>query len=726
LWAAVYFLRGLLDFLKLNGYLSFCNLYTIHLPAMIKSYRALITLFLLGFTFVCTAQQADSIEALLKKHPVQDTTRLNLIVEFLKYSYDADKNKIAFSEGFLLARQFNKPNLLGKCYFFKAAEAYERGDDVEYQICIDSARIFFTYAKNYNGLINIWRAKGLKEQRRGNYDTAIANYTNGLKIAETLREKKLIAIFYDDLAAINLVKGNFLESQRYYYKSLKLFEEQGLQNQIALSYFNLGLVNRNLKKFNTALNFYQQSLAISTKLKDNKMVAVAYHSMAVLYDFRNMKDSILFYAKKAMQINRQYGFDQGLAENLNAIGIVHKDLNQYDTAYFYLSKARALFTQLKSKKDIAATEINIGELYCSAPNNFFNSGTIAKEKRYTEAEKLFEGVLKFAQDAELKEEEQIAWEGLSDVYKKQGKYKKAVEALQKHITIKDSLLNAEKIEAVTREAERIEFEKKEAVTATLHQSALAQQRTIKNSIVSGAGILLVGGLISFVFYRRKRNAVEKQKEAEFKTEVAEIEMKALRAQMNPHFMFNSLNSIGDYISHNKNDLASDYLAKFAKLMRLVLENSEKKVVVLADDLKALELYMQLEALRMNHKFSYDLQVDNNIDPETTLVPPLLLQPFVENSIWHGIATKQGTGKIKVAIIKSQNMIKCIVEDDGIGRAAAKSLQQLVATEKKSLGMKITEARIQILNKVKNVSAGIQLFDLAQGTKVELILPLQTY
>jgi LytS/YehU family sensor histidine kinase len=189
---------------------------------------------------------------------------------------------------------------------------------------------------------------------------------------------------------------------------------------------------------------------------------------------------------------------------------------------------------------------------------------------------------------------------------------------------------------------------------------------------------------------------------------------------------NSLNSIGDYISHNKNDLASDYLAKFAKLMRLVLENSEKKVVVLADDLKALELYMQLEALRMNHKFSYDLQVDNNIDPETTLVPPLLLQPFVENSIWHGIATKQGTGKIKVAIIKSQNMIKCIVEDDGIGRAAAKSLQQLVATEKKSLGMKITEARIQILNKVKNVSAGIQLFDLAQGTKVELILPLQTY
>jgi tetratricopeptide (TPR) repeat protein len=693
---------------------------------MINSFRAFIAILLLLFSLISTAQKADSLEALLKKHPEPDTTRLSLLTEFVKYSYDTEKNKKALAEGFLLAKKLNHTNLLGKCYFLKAAEAYDRGDDAEYQICIDSAFILYTMVKNSNGLFNVWRAKGLKEQRIGNYGNAITNYTNALKIAENIKDNKLIGIIYDDLAAVNLIKGNFLESQRYYYKSLKLFEEQGLQNQIALSYFNLGLVNRNLKKFNTALNFYRQSLAVSTRLKDNRMIAVVYHGIAVLYDIQEKKDSILYYERKATHINRQNGFEQALATNLNSIGIVYKDLNQYDSAYFYLTEARSLFNKLKSKKDIVATEINIGELYCSAPETFFGPGTISKTKRYTEAEKLFEGVLKFAQDAEAKDEEQTAWEGLSEVYKKQGLYQKAFEALQKYISIKDSLLNAENIEATTRQAEQIEFEKKYAITETLHHAQLQQQRTVKNSISAGSGILLLGGLLSFFFYRRKRNAVEKQKEAEFKTEVAETEMKALRAQMNPHFMFNSLNSIGDYISHNKNELAGDYLAKFAKLMRLVLENSEKKEIVLADDLKALELYMQLEARRMNHKFSYELNVDANIDPETTLVPPLLLQPFVENSIWHGIAKKQGTGKIIISVIKEDDMIKCVVEDDGIGRQEAISHQDSLSVEKKSLGMKITNARISILNKVKNTTAGVQLFDLAQGTKVELKLPFETY
>ena len=114
--------------------------------------------------------------------------------------------------------------------------------------------------------------------------------------------------------------------------------------------------------------------------------------------------------------------------------------------------------------------------------------------------------------------------------------------------------------------------------------------------------------------------------------------------MNPHFIFNSLNSVNDYIDKNDTGTASGYITKFAKLMRMILENSEQKEVTLEDDLKALELYMQLEALRLKNKFTYEIKVDENIDCENTLVPPLILQPFVENSIWHGIAKRTALGK----------------------------------------------------------------------------------
>src|SRR5690606_36994453 len=127
-------------------------------------------------------------------------------------------------------------------------------------------------------------------------------------------------------------------------------------------------------------------------------------------------------------------------------------------------------------------------------------------------------------------------------------------------------------------------------------------------------------------------AISRQLEAEFNATVADNELKALRAQLNPHFIYNSLNSIGDYFSRNDSEAGNDYLAKFAKLMRLTLEYSERKEVTLAEDMKLIELYLQIEGLRLNRKFTFKIHIDSALDPENTLVPPMILQPFIENSI----------------------------------------------------------------------------------------------
>jgi len=266
-----------------------------------------------------------------------------------------------------------------------------------------------------------------------------------------------------------------------------------------------------------------------------------------------------------------------------------------------------------------------------------------------------------------------------------------------------------------------ENEKRQALSS----AKIKQQQTIRNAVIAGAAILLFAAAMIFIFYKRKHDAVEKAKESELKAEVADTEMKALRAQMNPHFIFNSLNSIGDYIIRNDIKTANTYLTKFAAVIRLILENSEHKTVTLEKDLKALKLYMDIERLRLNNKFSYEIKVDDSIDQNNVLVPPLILQPFVENSIWHGITKKDGEGKIKIFISQDDDMLTCIIEDNGIGTDRSEIFKQEVKElSRKSLGMKITNARIAVINKIKNTNAFVEISNEEEGVRATITLPVE--
>ncbi|HVS96903.1 MAG TPA: histidine kinase, partial [Puia sp.] len=248
-------------------------------------------------------------------------------------------------------------------------------------------------------------------------------------------------------------------------------------------------------------------------------------------------------------------------------------------------------------------------------------------------------------------------------------------------------------------------------------------------LIAGVLILLAAGLSGFALYKRRRDADERRKEADLKATVAETEMKVLRLQMNPHFIFNSLNSVADYISRNETTTANYFLSKFAKMMRKVLEHSEKGEITLAEDLQVLESYIQLESLRLRNELHYEIVIDAEIDPEVTMVPPLIAQPFVENSIWHGLPGKVCAGQITIRITREDSMIRYIVEDNGIGRKQA-GIQGPAG--KRSMGLRITRDRIDIINQTKmrgrgagpENTAGVEIFDLPEGTRVELKLPLE--
>lgn len=236
----------------------------------------------------------------------------------------------------------------------------------------------------------------------------------------------------------------------------------------------------------------------------------------------------------------------------------------------------------------------------------------------------------------------------------------------------------------------------------------------------GMALLLIGG--SFAFYRYRLRQVKLK--AEYEKKVADMELTALRAQMNPHFIFNSLNSIENYIIQNETVKASEYLNGFSRLMRLILQNSRSHLVNLNDEIEALKLYMDMESLRFNHEVEYEVKIDSGLDTDDIDIPPMLIQPYVENGIWHGLRHKGGPGKITLTFTEDQGYLKCTIEDDGVGRKKAASMSTK-SSARKSMAMNITNERLQTINKIYETDASVQIADVVDangevaGTRVEL-------
>lgn len=246
--------------------------------------------------------------------------------------------------------------------------------------------------------------------------------------------------------------------------------------------------------------------------------------------------------------------------------------------------------------------------------------------------------------------------------------------------------------------------------------------------ISSIMLVLIAIILLVVFIETRKAQNRKALFEEEKRKVLISELHALRSQMNPHFIFNTLSSIQSFITKNDSKDAVIYLSKFSKLMRATLENTQKQKIPIKDEIETLELYMGLEKLRLNNKFDYEILVDDEIDIQFEEIPPMLVQPYIENAIWHGISHKKGKGIIKISFrLENENLLKCEIEDNGVGRQKAMEMNK-EQQKNKSLGMSITKERLEIINSLKDSKLSVSIVDLegnniSKGTKIELFIPL---
>lgn len=252
-------------------------------------------------------------------------------------------------------------------------------------------------------------------------------------------------------------------------------------------------------------------------------------------------------------------------------------------------------------------------------------------------------------------------------------------------------------------------------------------QTLWFKLTLAAILITIGLLISIAYAHRIRK--KERKKAEIDQRIANLELMALRSQMNPHFIFNTLSSIQHFITTNNTEEAVRYLSKFAKLMRTILDNSKHKLITVKNELNGTKLYLELEQLRFKNKFEYQINIDDNVDVENDELPSMLMQPYLENAILHGIAYKEGKGEITINIFIENNYLICCVEDNGIGRANAKKIKEGKSKYHKSRGMSITKDRLDILNKTSNSDLNVEITDLDPndpintGTRIKIYIPL---
>jgi hypothetical protein len=314
--------------------------------------------------------------------------------------------------------------------------------------------------------------------------------------------------------------------------------------------------------------------------------------------------------------------------------------------------------------------------------------------------------------------------GLYKLYDTQNLLRKALdEYIQYHLTL-DKLNNFEQVAAIEEITNKYEADKKEQTISLLSQEkALSdlQVRQFRGMMFALGGLLLLAIFIALLFIRMIRIRSEQRSVV--------LEQKLLRSQMNPHFIFNALSNISNLVEKKDNASASRYLNRFARLVRHILESTREDFIMLEDELKNLENYLELQMLRFSNKFSYSITMDDDIDPGEMMVLPMLIQPFVENAIEHGIKPKEGDGHVIISFHKQGEMITCEVEDDGIGREQSLKVESVKAGHR-SYGVTIAKERLAAMSKKLRRSVRLRIIDLqtdagkASGTRVVIDMPFK--
>lgn len=572
---------------------------------------------------------------------------------------------------------------------------------------------------------------------QNNYSAGLAYYFKAMAFDSATGGKMLgaicnnIGLDYEDM-------GDYLRAEEYYLKTEKIFTENNDSRQIATVIANLGNFYYLKRDYAKGLESNFKALAIDSSLANLGGIIAEYQNIGLGYLYLKNYSNSLNYAFKAIALSKKTGEIGGMPKVLINIALTYTRIYELDTLgkdFTYRLDNNILHVAHQALLDSAVMYEEESIRYANILKDRLSQITAIKgigdicilKKQYTKAIACFLQAYNIADSLGVLQQALEFSEALGHAYSKIGNYAAAIKYLDEALALKDSVYGIEKGNKMAEMEARYQDEKMQKEIEGLAEKNEIQNLLIKQSTYLTYGLASLAILISLIGFLLIR-----QNRINTKNTKIELGQKLLRSQMNPHFIFNAITSIQNYIYKEEPQEAANYLSSVFKLMRTIIESSKEEYILLEKEISSLKHYLVLQQLCAKEKFDFNLDISSNIDIGNLLIPPMIAQPFIENAIEHGIANKtDGRGVVTIRMAVKNDMLLLEIEDNGIGRDKAKEISKQNSGAHLSVATNITRERIALLNRKAKKKITMQIVDLkdeynnAMGTRVVFELPLNT-
>ncbi|WP_394747796.1 tetratricopeptide repeat-containing sensor histidine kinase [Spongiimicrobium salis] len=550
---------------------------------------------------------------------------------------------------------------------------------------------------------------GRKYRNTSQYEQAISLHEQALEIANRAQNTELTVFSLNMIGVVYRRKSTIRAAMDYSQQALELAESvpnpsKSLKRSINVSLNSIGNLYQTLNQYDDAITYYTKSMKLEAELGNTLGLAINHQNIGECLEAKGFLEDALKSYQTSMRYNEEIDSDMGRVICQNSIAKIYIKQRKLTEALFLLQSALQKATDLKDSFLISRIYSNLGWAQMIGEN-------------YELAEENMLKGLEEAQKHNLQEISVEAYTLLSNLFEAKEDYKKSLFYTHKATALEKVISNEGNVSYVNDIKYRYQSKKQ---SDHIQQLQLEMRKGESRYLITIIALVLLAGIL-YILYRQYQLKNDKK--------LLTLEQSMLRSQMNPHFLFNSLNSIKLYIINNEKKNAVHYLNKFSKLIRKILEASSLKEIPLAEELETVELYMNIENIRFSNEINFQIEIDNTIDTHTAKIPSLVLQPFLENALWHGLSSKEGEKNIWLKAGKTEeNFIHISIIDDGIGRKAAEKIKRARVLKRKSVGIDITKERLANFSKDYQNTFSIDIIDLynedgsASGTQVTLYIP----
>ncbi len=639
------------------------------------------------------------------------------------YRGSIESNKSNYSEAIkyynyslkIYRKNLNKKNI-SFCLNSIGITYYDQGELSKAIGFFEESLLIDEELKDFRGVSACYVNIGNIYADQGKYEKAINYYEKAKKIKEEIKDYEGVVKVYTNIGGIYSEQGNYPKALEYLEKALVIVEKPNYKFSSNSLLSSLGTVYKKYGELDKALLYYKKGLKKGRKLKNRKVIAIYLNDIGSIYREQKENTLALSFFKEAIKINQEINNKQGLVASLCNIASIQIEFKKYEKALNNYKKALNISEESGYEIGLFQPYLGIAIVYKKQKKYLKSLYNALKSKRI--AEKL-----------NAIEEQKDSYKILSELYSKIEKYEEAYETHKEFKKLNDSIFNKKNIRKIIeleydykykRELEFADYRELKLikrVKLTSTELTVIQQNFLIGTIV----FLLISMFLGYRIFSLKIRNVKSINENIL------IEQKLLRSQMTPHFMFNSLSVLQGIILKKEYKKAIVYLSKFSSLLRIILENSRYKTVVLAKELKAIESYIAVQNINLDYHSDYSSIIKKNIDITQVLIPPMILQPFVENAIEYAFEESDKSRKIEVVIDVIDKKLKCSIIDNGIGvDEGLKGNEKNMNSGKKSLSTKITAERLKILGKQFKMKTEIivedRKFKGEKGTIVTLVMP----